>query len=339
MQHTRQNTLTIALYFILTLLYPPCSAANADYSPFQTRDQNPFTLIQGQPLPVNAVITHKNKWLWTNTLAITNTLNRQQTTKESIWLDVESYRFNTGIEYGLGDNWAIKIDLPVTYKGAGFLDSFINNWHKFFNLPQGERPYTKNNQYRVQRTQSSQIITDLSSADIGIGDLQLSLARQVSYSRQSSLSLWGGIKFPTGSSRTLNGNAAIDLSAWLAYNRKLSAKWLLNTNAGIVLPAVIVTGNKSANNSNISTYAGFAYMMIGWQPMDSLDLKVQLEAHSSYYKNSGLRMLGSTYLVTFGSSVHINQCNSMDLAVSEDIKVDASPDVSFLLSWRYLGGC
>jgi len=338
MQQARRNT-TTALCFILILLCLPYTAANADYSPFQTRDQNPFTLIQGQPLPVNAVIMGKKKWLWTNTLAITNTLNIQQATNESIWQDFESYRLNTGVQYGLGNNWAIKIDLPITYKGAGFLDSFINNWHKFFNLPQGDRPYIKNNQYRIQRTQNAQVVTDLSTADIGIGDLQFSLARQLSHSEQSSLSLWSGIKLPTGNSHTLNSNAAIDLSAWLAYNRKLSAKWLLNTNAGIVLPAVIVTGSRSANNSHISTYAGFAYVMVGWQPMNNLDLKVQLETHSSYYKNSTLRILGNTYLATFGGSVQINQCNSMDLAVTEDIKVDASPDVSFLLSWRYSGGC
>lgn len=336
MQKSLQNKITTYTSLALGLL--PCLAL-ADYTPFQIRDQNPFNLVHGQPLPVNAEITLKNQWTLNTSLAITNTPNMQQTNNESIFLDYESYYLNTGFQYGLDDNWALKIDLPVIYRGAGFLDSSINDWHNFFHLPQGNRPGIPDNQYQINRTENTRVLTNLEASSTGIGDLQLSLGHQISSSEQSCLSVWTSLKLPTGDADKLNGNDAIDLSAWIALNKKPGENWRLNTNAGLVLPAIVVTGDETATNTDISSYVLFGYMMLAWQPLDILSLKVQLEAHSSYYKNSALRILGSTYLATFGGTVHINQCNSINLAFSEDIKVDASPDISFLLGWQYRNGC
>ncbi len=331
---------TLQKFFLALLItFAQTNSVLADYSPFQTRDQNPFNLIQGQPLPVNAQLAVKNQLLWSSNLAITNTLNSQQTGNQSIKLDVESYRINIGLEYGLTNSWAVKINLPLIHKSGGLLDSSINDWHKFFSLPQGNRPTTANNQYQIQRIQNGSIVTRLQSADSGIGDLQLSLANQFYTAPKTRISLWTGLKLPTGSSAKLNGNGAIDASFWLALNHQFGQRWFFNTNTGFVLPAIIVTNSKTANNTGLSRQVLFGHVMLAWQALDGLDIKLQLEGHTSYYPDSGLRLLGSTYITTFGGTVHINQCNDIDIGVSEDVKVTASPDVSFLFSWRYRNGC
>ena len=80
--------------------------------------------------------------------------------------------------------------------------------------------------------------------------------------------------------------------------------------------------------------------MIGWLVTDNINLKLQLQGHTSYYDQSQLTILGNTHFLTFGGTITINQCNQLDFAVSEDIKVNASPDASFLVSWRsYTSGC
>lgn len=315
------------------------TTAQADFSPFQTRDQNPFNLIHGQPLPINAKTAAAGELRWRSSLAVTNTLNSQQLADESIYLDVESYRLNLGLQYGLNENWAVNFDLPLIHKGAGFLDSVINSWHKLFNLPQASRPTVENDQYRIQRTLNGSTLTDLQSADTGIGDLQLGLGHTLYVSQQSRLSVWAGLKLPTGNPGSLNSNGAIDASIWLAANKQPAEHWRLNTNVGLVLPAVYVTGHESPYNTDLEQQVFFGHIMLAWQAMDWLDLKIQLQGHTAYYNNSNLRLLGSTYLATFGGSLHLNSCNSLDIGVSEDIKVEASPDVSFLFSWRHFDDC
>ena len=81
-------------------------------------------------------------------------------------------------------------------------------------------------------------------------------------------------------------------------------------------------------------------LMLGWLVTDNVNLKIQLQGHSSYYDNSQLDILADTYFLTFGTTIKINNCQQLDFAVSEDIKVGSSPDISLLISWRsYTSGC
>ncbi len=311
----------------------------ADFSPLQIRDQNPFNLIHGQPLPVDARIASEGKLLWNNNLTVTNTLNSETTGSDSLYLDYESYQLNLGLQYGLNDSWAIKVDIPLINKGGGFLDSAINSWHNFFNLPQADRPNVENNQYRIERINNTRTVNDLQTDSTGIGDLQLNLANTLYNSQSSTISLWMGLKLPTGDSKKLNSNDAIDASLSIAANHHLASNWYFNTNAGVVFPAIVITGDKTGNNTSLNNQVFFGHAMLAWQATEWMAIKIQANGHSSYYKNNSLRLLGSTYTGSLGASFYINQCNSIDVSFSEDIKVSASPDVSFTLGWRHVDGC
>ena len=133
----------------------PYATAQADFSPLPTRDQNPFNLIHGQPLPIDAAVADKDQLHINTSLSITNTLNIEKVGSDSIFLDVESYQLNLGLQYGLGKNWAVQMNIPLIHQGGGFLDSAINSWHDLFNLPQADRPNVADNQYRIQRVKNN----------------------------------------------------------------------------------------------------------------------------------------------------------------------------------------
>jgi len=324
------------LLLMMTLLCPPVLA---DFSPLPTRDQNPFNLIHGQPLPVDANIADKNQIHVNTSLSITNTLNIEQVGNDSIFLDYESYQINLGLQYGLGNNWAMQMNIPVIQQGGGFLDSTIDKWHETFNLSEADRPKVANDQYRIQRVENNASISNLQSESTRLGDLQLSLGNAFYQSKKTTVSLWAGLKLPTGDAEKLTSNDAIDLSLWLAANHRLSQNWYFNGNAGLVFPAAYISGDKTKNNENLETQVVFGHAMLAWQLVEWLDLKMQVNGHTSYYENNSLRLLGTTYVGTFGASFHVNSCNDIDVSVSEDIKVSASPDVSFMLNWRHRSDC
>ena len=325
-------TLILSSYFYTDV-------ARADFSPFQTRDQNPYNLIHGQPLPVNAQIAKPDQPLWNTGFTVTNTLNIESTSSNSIYLDYESYQINASLQYALNRHWSLKMDLPVIYKGGGFLDSAINNWHEFFNLPQADRPNVANDLYQIKRVDNNMTVNDIQSSATRIGDIQLALANEFYKRPDTTISAWAGLKLPTGNSEQLTGNDAVDASLWLAANQRLSERWFFNGNAGLVFPAVIITGTRTANNTSLNNQVLFGHMMLAWRTTPWLDLKIQLNGHTSYYKNNDLRLLGSTYTGTFGGSFHLNECHSLDISFSEDIKVSASPDASFTANWRYQPDC
>jgi hypothetical protein len=307
----------------------------AYFHPFETRDQNLFNLIHGQALPTNARLNKKSQSWWSTSLVITNTLNIQNHNNESIYLDYEAYRFNLAYQYGLDENWNIKFDIPLIHQSGGIFDSSIDKWHDFFGLPRGQRPITEHNQYEVQYDLSSQSLVDLNEDNTALGDIQIAIARSVIENKKTTMSLWASVKLATGDKDKLSGNGATDFSAWAAINHQLNNNWRVNLNAGAV-----VLGDDTYQDIPLSDYALYGHIMLAWLATENINLKVQLQGHSSYYDKSQLDILSDTYFLTFGTAIKINNCQQLDFAISEDIKVDSSPDISLLISWRsYTSHC
>ena len=308
---------------------------STDYHPFETRDQNLFNLIHGQALPTNARLHEKSQYSWSSSLAITNTVNIQNNSNENIYIDYESYRFNLSYQYGLDKNWNLKLDIPLIHQSGGIFDSSIDKWHDFFGLPEGQRPGVTHDQYEIQYGYQSQSLLNLNESSTTLGDIQIAIARSMIENKTTTMSLWASIKLPTGDEDKLSGNGATDLSTWLALNQRLSDNWLVNLNAGVV-----VLGDDTYQDIPLSDYALYGHLMLGWLFTDNVNLKIQLQGHSSYYDNSQLDILADTYFLTFGTTIKINNCQQLDFAVSEDIKVGSSPDISLLISWRsYTSRC
>ncbi|PCI09079.1 MAG: hypothetical protein COB77_00900 [Gammaproteobacteria bacterium] len=330
---------TAPRYFVLSIYLLPChliaSSPNDNFQPFEIRDQNLFNLIHGQPLPTNAHLNNKNQGLWSSSLVITNTLNIETSNNESIYLDYEAYRLNVSYQYGLNEKWDIKFTIPLIHQTGGFLDTSIDNWHEIFNLPRANRPFVENNQYEANYTIAKQSLVNLDATSTSLGDVQISLAHSLIAHENTTVSLWGNVKLPTGNKNKLSGNGATDISAWLAINQQLSENWVANINAGTV-----VLGDNTYQNIPLSEYTFFGHLMLGWSFNDYINVKAQLQGHTSYYDESQLKILGDTYFLSFGTSIKINACQQLDFSISEDIKVDASPDASLLISWRgYSSGC
>jgi hypothetical protein len=310
------------------------SSSNGGFHPFETRDQNLFNLIHGQALPTDARLLSKDQNLWSSSLIVTNTLNSDTSSEEEIYLDYEAYRFNLSYQYGFDEGWNFKIDVPVMHQSAGFLDSAIDNWHTFFGLPRGNRPLVADDQYDIHYTYQGQNLIELDEASTTLGDIQLAVAHSLIEQDSTQFSIWAGLKLPTGDSDKLSGSGATDLSAWLALNQQLAKSWRLNLNAGAVIP-----GQSNFHNIPLSDYTLYGHLMLGWLATDIINLKVQLQGHTSFYDQSQLKILDNTYFATFGGSLKINSCQWLDFAVNEDIKVDSSPDASFLFSWRGYSDC
>jgi len=253
----------------------------------------------------------------------------QANANEAIYLDYEAYRFNLSYQYGLNKNWNLKFDFPIIYQGAGVFDSAIDNWHKSLGLPRAKRPFVENNQYDISYTFQNQALSSPNKDSATLGDLQIAAAHALIENHSTTMSMWTSLKLPTGDKNKLSSNGAIDISAWLALNQKLTTDWLLNINVGGV-----VLGTDDYQNMPVSDHVIYGHIMLGWLFTDMINLKAQLQGHTSYYDQSQLKILASSYFLTFGGSIKINRCQQLEIAMSEDLKVEASPDASLLITWR-----
>lgn len=320
---------TIGAFLCLLVL----SSASAE--PFNTQDQNPFSLINGQPQPTSATLPAKGDLLWSAGLDITNTLNFETSAQELMFMDFESYNLGIGLIYGINDDWALKIDIPFIYYGSGFLDRTVDRWHDIFNLPQGNRPKVTSNQFNIFYAKNGTSVIDIHDSSGGLGDIQLAVARKLIKNSSSALSLWSSIDLPSGNADKLRGNDASDVAVWLAASYRFNKRWSTDANLGMLRPGENKLGTLTVKDSVTFGYAG-----VQWSPYSLFDVRIQLAGHTTFYDNSDLRILGPSYNIVFGGTIHVNACSDFDIAVSEDIKEAASPDVSFLFSWkRKTGDC
>ncbi len=307
---------------------------NLAAEPFITRDQDPLSMIQGLPLPASARLPRAGTLSWSATYNITNTLNITNTASESILLDYESHEFISSLSYGLSQNWAVRLDVPVIYYGAGFLDSKIDNWHRALGLPQGYRPYFPDNQFQLSYRYQGNTIVSIDQANTSLGDIQLGLGKQFISTAEHAFSLWITADLPTGDQQNLTGSKKTDWIIQAASEHQLDPNWQVDANIAFIHP-----GDSSLNTVTVASHIWSAQTGIEWRAFHAVDLRVQLNGHSAVYPDSGLRLLGSNYQLVFGGHTHLSACSMFDIAVSEDLKAGASPDVSFGFSYRHLTAC
>lgn len=268
-------------------------------------------------------------------MEITNTLNIDSSAQESIILDYEAYHLKTGLTVGLDNNWAFKADLSMLYRGNGTFDQTIDEWHEFFDLPGGRRLNNENNQYHIQYIRNGSTLVDLKQSKTTIADLQLSLGKQLTSQPNLTSSIWSTIDLPTGNDSHLTGNKEIDFSLYLATNNRLNQRWNVFSNIGLLIP-----GQSIDPSLALMSKVWFGHIGLSWQALRQIELQVQVNAHTQFYKHSNLRLLNHSYEIIFGGSVKINSCSTIDIGFSEDLKVAAAPDFSMLVNWRsHMGDC
>ncbi len=315
--------------FLWSVFFVP--TASAEF--FTTRNQNPFSLFQGQPLPLPAS-AEQDDWQLQQSLDISNTLNTQTGTQQSLYADFESYYLNTRISKKLDADFVLLIDVPLVYRGGGIFDSAIDGWHKALGLPRADRPTVTNNQFAIRYIRNSITQLQLNDSTTGIGDVSVLLGYQLRRSATMDLRLWTGLELPTGDIDKLTGNDATDFSLTLAAESTPHPDWQFDLNLGIVLPGDDLIASNPTRRSVL-----YSYLASSWQATDWLQLRVQLESRQRYFRDSQLDLMDKANVLVFGGIVRFDRCSQINIGVSEDIDVGSSPDVSFLFSWKLGGGC
>lgn len=325
-------------FFLYSLLAVATAAIasplSAAASPFSTRDQNPFSLVYGQPLPSAARLPRPSDPGFSISLDIANTLNAETTATEALYADFESYNLTLGGIEALNQHWAVKLDVPFIYRSGGYFDRTIDEWHQIFGLPRAYRPLVADNEFQIFYARNEATAIYLDSSTAGIADSQLSIARALYQDANNAVSAWGAVDIPLGDSNELTGNDDLDFSLWLAGSTRLLEFITLDSNIGAVLPGDSVIAGLATED-----LVGFGHIGMHLTLNPTIALKLQLSGHSGYYQDTSLEFLGSATIIVFGGSINLGRCSALDIGFTEDIDVGASPDASLLISWKSRVGC
>jgi hypothetical protein len=318
---TRRSKLTASTFALALLSIAQLAAAE----PFPTRDQNPLLAGYGIPMPLPAHISSDDSWQWNANFNWASTAIVQTSSRESLIVDAETRELNLTVGHSLGDRWLIQLQLPYRYTGGGNLDSFIDSWHDFFNLPQGVRPDLPRDQFRIRYQRDGQTLIDTSTSKQGLGDVTVAAGYRWIETPMSDVSAWLTVDLPTGDADDFTGDGTTDVSLALAGEHRFAERWsVFAQGAGTYLGDSKVF---SAHQRNV-VLSGLA--AVGVNVWRALELKLQLDAHTAIVDRSEMDYLNDAAILTMGGAWKFRSGWQLDMGVSEDIAVERSPDVVFV---------
>lgn len=297
------------------LLFTPVLAAAGDFVP----GGNAGTLARQfalPPLGEPAVLPAGARAL-AATMDVANEYARVETADESIELDGETRRLRLSWRRGLGAGWDAGIEVPLLWTGGGFLDGWIEDWHRTFGLPNGGRETAPQDGYRHRYVREGLTQFDVRQPDSGPGDVSLTLGRRLG----DSAALRALARLPTGEASTLlGGNAGgalwLDLALPLpGAARGYAAAGVSVNSAGELL---------SDRQERIVPFGGLGLLL----PLTGrVRLSAQLQAHGALYRDSDLAPLSRVATpLTLGLQFALTPRLNLDLGFQEDPAVLASPD-------------
>ncbi|MEW8506538.1 MAG: DUF3187 family protein [Candidatus Thiodiazotropha sp.] len=324
------------LYLIPLAYLPSLSAQGMAVDPFHVRNMNPFALIYGLPAASSPHLLGDGESYLQLTADVANNSIESDADGEGIRLDGETYRLALIWQRGLASAWQVGIELPLLSHRDGVMDGLIENWHDFFGLSNSDREDWPRNTliYRYEDSEGEQLLVDRRSS--GIGDIVLSLSHLLETDNDSNrrIALHTSLKLPTGDADQLLGSGAMDLALWLsASEQRKFWQWPLDLygQAGI-----LIKGEGDLLQELQQELVLFGTLGVGWRPAAWIDLKAQVDAHTSHYDSELDQLGGAAIMLTVGGSVHLDGgSRRIDIAIGENLTTDSVPDFMINLAYVY----
>ena len=307
----------------LSLILLSGTADAAPLDAISVRDLSPFSLSH----PVLNTQTRPNDIQVSLDYQLANSQYYKTLGDDSIALDAQTELTTFSVRGPINDDWSYRIEAAYADVSGGFSDNFIESWHDVFGLPNGSRDKYAQDLMRLQYQRDGQMLIDESDAFSGLTDIQVAL--QYVLSDDSALNVF--VNLPTGDSDTLLGSDAVDVGVSWQGTHTSESGWQTSTQVGVM--ALGDTGLLEAEARSATAFGQVAFAM---PVSEHIVLKLQVDGHTAYY-DSPLSPLGkNAVMLGMGGSILLGRQWQLDIMVSEDIAVEASPDVGLhlRLTWH-----
>lgn len=240
--------------------------------PLPYRDREPLSAPFLLPQPIMAGTLARGRARLDGRLEIVNNLLTHRDDFEHLYVtDFEEQRLTLDYSRGLGRRQEVGAQITLIARNSGFLDTFINNWHKVFGFSGGGRddlPDYKNI-FNV-RNAATRTILDSQKNTAGFGDTVLEYRYDLTElpvgaekSRAIAATARGLVKLPTGKTGVLFGSGAFDAGLGLAITGRPDRRWAIHGNATLVLLGKPDNDALPAKRTQVHSLLSVEYLLNG----------------------------------------------------------------------------
>lgn len=309
---------------VALLLALPWSAGASAWDALPAYNQNTLARTFALPVIGQSSVLAVSQSTFTADYDLTTEYYNDSRGNESIIVDGETSGFALGWRQGIGNDVELVARLPVLVVGGGFMDHFVEEWHKTFGLPNGNRELAQDNQRQYTYTVDGTPVVDVRKSGTTLGDVQLGAGWKLN----DDAAVRAMVKLPTGSdSKLTGGNWGGALWGDFGLPFEKGSRW-----DGFASFGATFAEKADAFKDQQRSFAAFGGVGLGYFLTRNLEMRGQLYAHSPLYKDSELPGLKRSALqLTLGGSYRWSPKVSMDIFFQEDPVTYSSPDFSLHL--------
>ncbi len=251
-----------------------------------------------------------------------------------------TWRTSLAARIGLGAGWEVGVELPFAHTSGGFLDSFVNDWHEFFGLPDQGRSEAPQDEFGISAVNDGTAAWGVEPSGFQLLDVPITAAWNVlpiTERRPYGVALRGAIELPTGDASRGYGDGGVDWALGAATELRVGdASFTLN---GQYAWASTPTGARDAGLefANVWSFGAGVELLLN----DTWSALVQTEYESSTLRNLGFpRAADDQWLLWTGLRARLGDRWRIEGGIGEDLSAFIAPDftVWMMLSFDFGGG-
>jgi hypothetical protein len=305
-----------------------------DRTPLPVSDRNPLTQIFGLPPFGSATPLARGRGSTEVAYEVANFMYYNSHADETLVLDGEVHRLTLRLTRGTDwGEWGLEI--PYLSHDAGYMDGLISRWHDLFGMPQGGRDRIADYQFIYRYAKNGSDLLHLTQSSEGVGDLRLYGGWALRRDAAVDLALRTSLKLPSGNADGLRGSGAADLALSISAACGIHAcpdRWSWTAGAGILW-----LGRGEVLPDLQRRAVVFGETSVLWNPWTPVTFKAGFYGHGAFYRGTDVEPMGQTSIqLIVGGSWAISNGTVMDVAVSEDVRINTAADVGLMISLRSL---
>lgn len=318
---------------VVLLLSQGCGTLPRSCGPLPTRNQHPAQLLAAHLDPVPAQVLPAGEALvrFDNAYSSLWLISDNGPTRNSLFLDAETWRTALGLRLGLGHGVELETQLPFGYASGGFLDSFVIGWHELFGLPGQGRSANPRDAFVIEADRQGNAALAVEPYELQLTDIPIGVRARVLGDDAAALAVRGVVELPTGDQSAGFGNGGVDVALGLVGDLHLGDVWFFAHGHYSFVHTSAPARRAGLDLRDVAAVGAGG----GWDVLPGLSLLVQTQWETSVLRDLGFpRAADNQWLLWSGFRVACSESCFLELGLGEDIGPFVSPDFTV---WASLG--
>ena len=299
--------------------------------PLLLRAQSPLAILRLSPTPETPVTLHQGQW---QVGLLSSWNNYFDVDPKRYTIDAETLRFTVGAAYGITSRLELQAAFPVSYRGGGILDRFIENFEDLLGVPNEKRKQAPRNRYLILIHGNDGRTFERSGSDSGWGieDATVTTRYQLAVGTETSPAVTASVilKIPAGRAASLFSSSGYDVAGGLSVGQRIGRFNVYGSLVGIHYATTEIVGVElRPNEFSLFTGAEYRYSPRTSWLLQTLVTSPGAKHFGDFSKNS--------YEITLGFKHVLSADLLLEASVLENFFIfDNSPDVGFHVGivWR-----